>query len=127
MYGSSAYWVNPEQVKKAAPSGKSMAKGSFMIEGQRNFVKISTLKLCVAIIERDGNHLLTCGPPSLKNNCVCYAIIEPEGSDMADVAKKIRFEFISTNESIAKSFSVDEYVRVMPAGPSRVIESGSGS
>ena len=127
MYGSSAYWVNPEQVKKAAPSGQSMAKGSFMIEGQRNFIKISTLKLCVAIIERDGNHLLTCGPPSLKNNCVCYAIIEPEGSDMADVAKKIRFEFISTNESIAKSFSVDEYVRVMPAGPSRVIESGSGS
>ena len=46
---------------------------------------------------------------------------------MADVAKKIRFEFISTNESIAKSFSVDEYVRGRPAGPSRVIESGSGS
>jgi len=127
MYGSSAYWVNPEQVKKAAPSGQSMAKGSFMNEGQRNFVKISTLKLCVAIIERDGTHLLTCGPPSLKNNCVCYAIIEPEGSDMADVAKKIRFEFVSLNEDIAKSFSVDEYVRVMPAGPSRVIESGSGS
>nr|AIF23193.1 putative RNA-binding eukaryotic snRNP-like protein [uncultured marine thaumarchaeote SAT1000_13_B06] len=65
-----------------------MAKGSFMIEGQRNFIKISTLKLCVAIIEREGSYLLTCGPPSLKNNCVCYAIIEPEGSDMADVAKK---------------------------------------
>jgi hypothetical protein len=127
MYGSSAYWVNPEQIKKAAPSGQSMAKGSFMIEGQRNFVKISTLKMCVAIIEREGTHLLTCGPPSLKNDCVCYAIIEPEGSDMADVAKKIRFEFVSTNEDIAKSFSVDEYVRIMPAGPSRVIESGSGS
>ena len=125
MYGSSAYWVNPEQVKKAAPSGQSMAKGSFMIEGQRNFVKISTLKMCVAIIEREGIYLLTCGPPSLKNNCICYAIIEPEGSDMADVAKKIRLEFLSSNEDVAKSFSIDEYVRVMPAGPSRIIESGS--
>ena len=46
---------------------------------------------------------------------------------MADVAKKIRFEFVSLNEDVAKSFSVDEYVRVMPAGPSRIIESGSGS
>ena len=125
MYGSSAYWVNPEQIKKAAPSGQSMAKGSFMIEGQRNFVKISTLKMCVAIIEREGIYLLTCGPPSLKNNCICYAIIEPEGSDMADVAKKIRLEFLSSNEDVAKSFSIDEYVRVMPAGPSRIIESGS--
>ena len=125
MYGSSAYWVNPEQVKKAAPSGQSMAKGSFMIEGQRNFVKISTLKMCVAIIEREGIYLLTCGPPSLKNNCICYAIIEPEGSDMPDVAKKIRLEFLSSNEDVAKSFSIDEYVRVMPAGPSRIIESGS--
>ncbi len=43
IYGSSAYWVNPDQVKKAAPSGQSMGKGSFAIEGQRNFVKISTL------------------------------------------------------------------------------------
>ena len=127
MYGSSAYWVNPEQVKKAAPSGQSMAKGSFMIEGQRNFVKISTLKMCVAIIQREEKYLLTCGPPSLKNNCICYAIIEPQGSDLADVAKKIRLEFLSNNEDLAKSFSIDEYVRILPAGPSRVIESGSGS
>ncbi len=127
MYGSSAYWVNPEQVKKAAPSGQSMAKGSFMIEGQRNFVKISTLKMCVAIIQREERYLLTCGPPSLKNNCICYAIIEPQGSDMPDVAKKIRLEFLSSNEDIAKSFSLDEYVRILPAGPSRVIESDSGS
>ena len=127
MYGSSAYWVNPEQVKKAAPSGQSMAKGSFMIEGQRNFVKISTLKMCVAIIQREEKYLLTCGPPSLKNNCICYAIIEPQGSDLADVAKKIRLEFLANNEDLAKSFSIDEYVRILPAGPSRVIESGSGS
>ena len=124
MYGSSAYWVNPEQVKKAAPSGQSMAKGSFMIEGQRNFVKISTLKMCVAIIELDGNHLLTCGPPSMKKNCVCYAVIEPEGTDMADVAKRIRHEFLSNNEEIAKPFSVDDYVRILPAGACKIIESG---
>ncbi len=46
---------------------------------------------------------------------------------MPDVAKKIRLEFLSSNEDIAKSFSLDEYVRILPAGPSRVIESDSGS
>ena len=63
----------------------------------------------------------------MKNNCICYAIIEPQGSDLADVAKKIRLEFLANNEDLAKSFSIDEYVRILPAGPSRVIESGSGS
>ena len=127
MYGTNAYWVNPEQVKKGAPSGQSMGKGSFIIEGQRNFVKISTLKMCVAIVEYEGTHLLTCGPPSLKENCVSYVMIEPTGMEMVDAAKKIRFELISINETIAKSFSVDDYVRVLPSGPSRIIESGSGS
>ena len=127
MYGTNAYWVNPDQVKKGAPSGQSMGKGSFMIEGQRNFVKISTLKMCVAIVEYEGTHLLTCGPPSLKENCVSYVMIEPTGMELADVAKKIRYELLSMNETIAKSFSVDDYVRVLPSGPSRIIESGSGS
>ena len=127
MYGTNAYWVNPEQVKKGAPSGQSMGKGSFIIEGQRNFVKIATLKMCVAIVEYEGTHLLTCGPPSLKENCVSYVMIEPTGMEMVDAAKKIRFELISINEIIAKSFSVDDYVRVLPSGPSRIIESGSGS
>ena len=127
MYGSSAYWVNPDQVKKGAPSGQSMAKGSFMIEGQRNFVKISTLKMCVAIIKHEEIYLLTCGPPSLINTAVCYAMIEPTGQDMADVANRIRYVFLSSNEKIAKPFSIDDYVRVLPAGPCRIIESGSGT
>jgi predicted ribosome quality control (RQC) complex YloA/Tae2 family protein len=127
FYGSSAYWVNPDQVKKGAPSGQSMAKGSFMIEGQRNFVKISTLKMCVAIIKHEESYLLTCGPPSLKDTAVCYAMIEPTGQDMADVAKRIRYEFLSSNEEIAKPFSIDDYVRVLPAGACKIIESGSGT
>jgi len=125
IYGSSAYWVNPDQVKKGAPSGQSMAKGSFMIEGQRNFVKISTLKMCVGIIKYEENYLLTCGPPSMKDTAVCYVMIEPTGQDMADVAKRIRHEFLSSNEEIAKPFSIDDYVRVLPAGACKIIETGS--
>jgi len=127
FYGSSAYWVNPDQVKKGAPSGQSMAKGSFMIEGQRNFVKISSLKMCVAIIKHEESYLLTCGPPSLKNTAVCYAMIEPTGQDMPDVAKRIRYEFLSSNEEIAKPFSIDDFVRVLPTGACNITESGSGT
>jgi hypothetical protein len=52
-------------------------------------------------------------------------MIEPGAMEMVDVAKKIRVEFITINEEIAKSFSVDDYVRVLPSGLSHMIESGS--
>lgn len=123
MYGMSAYWINPEQVKKAAPSGQFLPRGSFVLEGQKNFVKISDLMLAVGILEKDGYHLIMCGPlEAIKKSCICYATIKPGGSQMPDVAKRLRSEFIRLEEDIAKHFTIDDYVRVLPAGESHVAE-----
>ena len=125
MYGMSAYWVDPEQVKKAAPSGQYLPKGSFAIDGQRNFVKISSLKLAIGLFKQNESFLITCGPlEPIKKNCECYSVIEPSGSESSDVAKKIRTEFIKMKGEIIKNISLDEFVRVLPAGESHVIESG---
>jgi len=123
MYGVSAYWVNPEQVKKSAPSGEFLPKGSFTIEGQRNFIKSDTLRLAVGIIPLDDDYVLTCGPPDpIKKNSICYAIIEPHGNEMVDVAKKIRIEFSKLQEEITKKISIDDFVRVLPPGKSQIKE-----
>ncbi len=128
MYGMNAYWVNPDQVKKAAPSGQYLPKGSFVIEGQRNFVKISSLKLAVGLFKQNENFLITCGPlEPIKKNCECYSIIEPSGSESADIAKKIKIEFIKMKGDVMKNISLDEFVRVLPAGTSHIIESGLGN
>ena len=125
MYGMNAYWVDPEQVKKAAPSGQYLPKGSFTIDGQRNFVKISSLKLAIGLFKQNESFLITCGPlEPIKKNCECYSVIEPSGSESSDVAKKIRTEFIKMKGEIIKNISLDEFVRVLPAGESHVIESG---
>ncbi|KER06453.1 fibronectin-binding protein [Marine Group I thaumarchaeote SCGC AAA799-E16] len=127
MYGVSAYWVNPDQVKKSAPSGEFLPKGSFTIEGQRNFIKSGNLKLAVGIIPQEDGYALTCGPPeTIKKNSICYAIIEPQGIEMVDAAKKIRLEFSKIHEEITKKISIDEFVRVMPAGKSQVKEVNRG-
>ena len=127
MYGVSAYWVEPEQVKKSAPSGQFLPKGSFSIEGQRNFVKISTLKLAVGILPQGDDYVVTCGPPeTIKKNSICYAIIEPHGADMVDSAKKIRLEFLKLEEEITKKINIDDFVRALPAGASQITEVGLG-
>jgi predicted ribosome quality control (RQC) complex YloA/Tae2 family protein len=125
MYGMNAYWVNPDQVKKAAPSGQFLAKGSFVLEGSKNFVKAPTLRLAIGILYRDDHHMIMCGPlEPVKKICLCYAVIEPGGSDMTDVAKRLRIEFIKLNEDAAKQFTIDDFVRVLPAGESHVIDVG---
>ncbi|MBT8251474.1 MAG: NFACT family protein [Nitrosopumilus sp.] len=123
MYGVSAYWIHPDQVKKSAPSGEFLPKGSFTIEGQRNFIKSETLRLAVGIIKHDDDYVLTCGPPEpIKKYSTLYAIIEPHGSEMVDTAKKIRIEFSKLEEQIAKTIPIDDYVRVLPAGKSQIIK-----
>lgn len=123
LYGVSAYWIHPDQVKKSAPSGEFLPKGSFTIEGQRNFIQSETLRLAVGIIKQDDAHVLTCGPPEpIKKYSTYYAIIEPHGSEMAETAKKIRIEFSKLDEQIAKSIPIDDYVRALPAGKSQIIK-----
>ena len=123
-HGLNSFWVKPDQVKKAAPSGQTMGKGSFMIYGTRNFIKVSSLKLAVGILKDDENFLLVCGPPeAIKKKCVCYAIIEPGGSTISDVAKKIRSEFNKNNDAFQKLFTIDDYVRALPTGGSKMTDS----
>lgn len=123
MYGVSAYWVYPDQVKKSAPSGEFLPKGSFTIEGQRNFIKSETLRLAVGIIKQDDDYVLACGPPEpIKKYSTCYAIIEPHGSEMVETAKKIKIEFSKLEEQIAKNIPIDDYVRALPAGKSQIIK-----
>jgi len=123
MYGVNCYWVTPEQVKKAAPSGQTMGKGSFIIEGTRNYNKITTLKLAIGILQKEEDYLLVCGPPEpIKKTCVCYVVIEPGSIEIADMGKRIRANFVGVDEKFAKMFLVDDYVRVLPTGGSKITE-----
>ena len=124
MYGLSAYWVAPEQVKKSAPSGQFLPKGSFTIEGRRNFVRVPALRLAVGLAPPGGGRggpALACGPPqAVREFCTAYAVVEPGGMAASDAAKRLRGELARLDEPAANSLQLDDYVRALPAGRSRV-------
>lgn len=123
MYGMSAYWVRPDQVKKSAPTGQFLPKGSFTIGGQRNFIKPRTLRLAVGVIPQNGGNVLACGPPDpVRERSVCYAVIEPHGAEMASAARSILNEFSQMSGNPARGIPVDDFVRVLPAGKSQIKE-----
>ena len=121
MHGMSAYWVDPDQIKKSAPTGQFLPKGSFTIEGQRNFIKAQTLRLAVGMVPHNDGHVLICGPlEPIAARSICYAVVEPHGLELSEAAKRIRSEFMRIDESITKGISLDEFVRTLPAGKSQI-------
>ena len=129
LYGLNAYWVTSDQIKTAAPSGQFIAKGSFIVEGTRSFVQVTTLQLSVGLYQKGDSYSLMCGPSEpIKKNCVYYVTIEPSGLEMVEAAKKIKIEFqkFKEKEEIVKAISIDDFIRVLPAGDSHIVESGIG-
>ncbi|MGI0004182.1 MAG: ribosome rescue protein RqcH, partial [Candidatus Nitrosotenuis sp.] len=109
-----------------APSGQFLTRGSFVLEGHKNFIKAPNLKLAVGILYHDERYIIMSGPPEpVKKICICYAIIEPGDNDMTDTAKRLRVEFIKLQEDIAKQFDIDDFVRALPAGESHISETGN--
>lgn len=129
MYGLNAYWVKPDQIKMAAPTGQFLAKGAFPIEGTRNFIQVSNLQLAIGLYQKGDSYTIMSGPLSaVKMQCLFYVIIEPSGIDMTELAKKIRLEFLklAENQDVVKAFNIDDFIRALPAGDSHIVESGIG-
>lgn len=123
----SVYWVKPEQVKKSAPSGEYLPKGSFMIVGKKNTIKKIKLEIAIGVIEIQGRYTLMSGPvDAIKSNCMAFVVLKPGKIKASDLAKKIKQEIISMLENkiseIYKAKSIDEFIRVLPAGGSEIIK-----
>lgn len=98
------FYVKPEQVSKEAKAGEYIAKGSFMIYGDRTFIK-PDLELAIA----NTNDGIMAGPPSaIKKHAASKVIIIKQGSGKtSDTAKEIR-KIIGGE--------LDDIIKVLPQG-----------
>ena len=127
LSSADAYWVMPEQVKKGAPTGQFLPKGSFVIEGKRNYFKGVEIRLAIGIVQLNDRETLVCGPEeAIKKRSIFYAVLLQGGMDPMNVAKKVKSEFVKIAENnikIAESIkhiSLDDFVRTLPTGQSRL-------
>jgi predicted ribosome quality control (RQC) complex YloA/Tae2 family protein len=121
LSSADAFFVSPDQVKLGAPSGMYLARGAFMVEGQRTYVKGVRLRLCVGVTLLDGRPVACSGPKtSLLKYCPLMVEIEPGHFPVSDAAKKVRSLFVNHSEELRPVPDIDEIVRVMPPGKSSV-------
>jgi predicted ribosome quality control (RQC) complex YloA/Tae2 family protein len=125
LSSADAYWVFPEQIKKGAPTGQFLPKGSFVIEGKRSYVKGVEVRLALGITVINERHALVCGPEdAVKKSALLYAVLQQGGNDPMSAAKKAKAALVgAADETLAetiKQVSLDDFVRALPTGQSRI-------
>ncbi len=130
-----AYWVFPSQIKKGAPSGQYLPKGSFVIEGKRNYSKNIEVKLAVGLTRLGtSKYSIICGPhDAVPEKSVVFATLVPGTVDVVGLAKKIKSEFVkiiaqseASLVSYVKEITLDDLIRILPTGSSKILTIGKG-
>ncbi len=115
-------------MKKGAPTGQFLPKGSFVIEGKRNYLKGVELRVAIGIMQLNNRETILCGPEeAIKKHSIFYTVLLQGGMDPMNAAKKIKSEFvkiaednIKIEESI-KHISLDDFIRALPAGQCQAV------
>jgi predicted ribosome quality control (RQC) complex YloA/Tae2 family protein len=122
LAAADAYWVYPEQVSKKAPSGTYLKPGSFMIYGQRNYIKNVQLKLAVALFFDEGWAKFYISPiDPIKILTDTFVEITPGEISRNDAAKQIVTFFYKNKENEIKKAPnrknlVNELIERLPKG-----------
>jgi predicted ribosome quality control (RQC) complex YloA/Tae2 family protein len=121
-----AYWVKGDQVTFSPPSGEYLQKGSFIIKGQRNYMRGVPIKVSIGIMRDEGMHIFPiAGPPSsilLKTKTKVDLVPGDEsGSQLAGSVKDrlVKLASPELKTEIGK-ISLDEFLLVLPPGGARI-------
>jgi predicted ribosome quality control (RQC) complex YloA/Tae2 family protein len=110
------FWASPEQVSKKAPSGEYLPRGSYIIRGKRNFLKVQ-MDAAVGIVNLDDEKVVICGPPSaVKHHSKIVVPVVPGPIKKSDLAKKVQTRLKAGGEEV----SLDELMRALPPGKGQI-------
>jgi predicted ribosome quality control (RQC) complex YloA/Tae2 family protein len=122
-YSGEIYFVSPEQVKRSARAGEYLARGSFYIEGKRNYLDIP-VSCAVGV---DLKNLRVFGGPTSAVEKYCDYFVELEIGEKTQNELSVEIASVLVNEAkederhLVRSISTpDEIMKFLPPGKSRI-------
>jgi predicted ribosome quality control (RQC) complex YloA/Tae2 family protein len=113
-----AYWVTPDQVSSAAPSGEYLPRGSFAVKGKKNFVNRNLVEISVGL--DDGGRVVSGPESAVKKACRRYVVLSPHREKASETAKKVLSILASPEKAVPPAPSLDEVLRALPSGGGKV-------
>ncbi|MCX8185277.1 MAG: ribosome rescue protein RqcH [Sulfolobales archaeon] len=114
------FWVRGEQVGLSAPPGEYLSKGSFMVYGQKNFIRSVELVLGIGLIYLDDSYDLLIAPPDLvERKSVVSVAIAPGDMSVESAAKEIRDYFIQKCSDV-RGLTARDIAKILP-GKVRIV------
>ncbi|MEM1610160.1 MAG: ribosome rescue protein RqcH [Sulfolobales archaeon] len=119
-YGSiDVFYVKGSQVSKSPPPGQYLEKGSFMIYGERGWIRGVPLELAIGIqpIEETIPRIIV-GPPELvSSRAVIWSILIPGDVGRREAAEYIHRRWVESGRvrrEVVEAIDVDEIARRLP-------------
>ncbi|MBC7084999.1 MAG: NFACT family protein [Methanomethylovorans sp.] len=121
QFSADCYWVNPDQVSKTPESGEYIKKGSFIIRGERNYLRDVPVGVAIGIEMGEETRVIG-GPVSAISKTGSYVLeLVPGKFNQNDIAKKIYRKYVETigDPSLVKQIaSPDKIAMMLPPGES---------
>ncbi len=105
------FWVHPDQVSKTPEPGEFLPKGSFVIRGNRNYIRSARVKIAIGIVDYEGKRIMAGPVEALEAHCENYVVLKPGYTKKEAIAKKILHK-INEDDLI----TLDDIIRVLPSG-----------
>ncbi len=113
------YWVKPEQVSKSAKG--YIKKGSFMIYGKRNFLKVE-LKLMVGVDKKFEVTIYPANSPKKLGNFITIIPGEKEGKGLVEKIKsKLIEKAKKEDKERIRKINSDKFLKIVPFGKGETI------
>lgn len=105
------FWVHPDQVSKTPEPGEFLPKGSFVIRGNRTYVRGAKVQIAIGIVDYEGKRVMAGPVDALEAHCENFVVLKPGYTKKEAIAKKILHE-INEDELL----NLDDIIRVLPSG-----------
>lgn len=112
------YWVLPEQVSKTPPSKQYLAKGSFMIYGEKNYLRKTEVKISIGVMLDEEPRVYAGSVLGARKHCKYFVTVFPGDIPKNELAKKVKLmlmqKALPEDKELIEKIPEEEFLKVLP-------------
>jgi predicted ribosome quality control (RQC) complex YloA/Tae2 family protein len=122
LHSGDCYWVYPNQVSKTPESGEYLARGAFVIRGERHYMR-APAQIAIGV---DAEKVIGGPIEAISSSAKYFVVLEPGKYNQNDISKRIARELLrmatsNDKKSIKLFLTIDHVAKFVPSGTSDIV------